>query len=196
VFEPTTRLDGSLENSWEGSGMGYWIAAGCLILLNAISVLSNLLMLPGNWLMTGTLCVFLLVTDFEQGPGWTIVIVSAGLAAVGEILELVLGSAKAARKGASRRAVVLSLVFSIAGSLAGTMLIPIPIVGSAIGAVLGAAAGAFGGAWLGEASIGTEVTKRNEISSAAMTGRLIGMLAKLVIGVAIFVVQLVSFFTR
>ena len=175
--------------------MTFWISAILLIVVNAVSLLSNLLMLPGNWLMTGSLCVFLLASDFDRGPGWTIVILSAGLATIGEILELILGSAKAAKKGASRRAVVLSLIFSVVGSLTGTFLVPIPIVGSAIGAVLGAAAGAFGGAWLGEAWIGTEPTKRNEIGAAAMSGRLLGMLAKLTVGVAIFVIQVVSLFT-
>jgi hypothetical protein len=70
------------------------------------------------------------------------------------------------------------------------------VVGSVIGAILGAAAGAFGGAWLGEAWIGTEMTRRNEIGTAAMSGRLFGMLAKFAIGTAIFAIQLISFFFR
>ncbi len=175
--------------------MSFWISAGLLTTANAVCLLSNLLMLPGNWLMTGNLCVFLLASDFDRGPGWTIVIISAALATIGEILELILGSAKAAKKGASRRAVLLSLVFSVAGSVLGTFVVPIPIVGSAMGAVLGAAIGAFGGAWLGEAWIGTVATKRNEISAAAMSGRLLGMLAKVTVGVAIFVIQVVGLFT-
>ncbi|MEJ7591506.1 MAG: hypothetical protein WKF77_08145 [Planctomycetaceae bacterium] len=72
-------------------------------------------------------------------------------------------------------------------------VVPIPIVGSVIGAILGAAIGAFAGAWLGEAWKGTVPALRNEIGTAAMSGRLLGMLAKGVVGVAIFVVQLVSF---
>lgn len=175
--------------------MTFWISAILLMVANAVSLLSNLLMLPGNWLMVGGLCIFILASDFDRGPGWTIVVVSAGLATIGEILELILGSAQAARKGASRRAIGLSLLFSIAGSIAGTFLIPIPIVGSAIGAVIGAAAGAFGGAWLGEAWIGTETVKRNEIGAAAMSGRLLGMLVKVTVGVVIFVIQVVSLFT-
>ncbi len=92
----------------------------------------------------------------------------AAMAGVGEALELLAGSAGASRKGASRRAMLLSLLLSIVGSLVGTFIIPIPVVGSAIGAVGGAALGAFWGAWLGEAWIGTDTAKRNDISTAAM----------------------------
>jgi hypothetical protein len=73
-------------------------------------------------------------------------------------------------------------------------VIPIPVIGTAIGAIAGAAVGAFAGAWMGEAWKGTELTLRTEIGTAAMSGRMIGMLAKLSIGAAIFVFQLISLF--
>lgn len=173
----------------------YILAAVLLILLNAGCVVANLLMLPGNWLMVLTLCVFLLcVGSATGGPDWTTLLIVVALAAVGEALEMFVGSAKAAKKGASRRAMVLSLIASMAGSIAGSFLIPIPVVGAAIGAVAGAATGAFGGAWLGEAWKGTEVEQRNEIGTAAMQGRMLGMLGKLSVGAAIFVLQFVSLF--
>ena len=176
--------------------ISFWSLALLLIVVNAGSLVLNLLLLPGNWLMVASLTIYLLGTSFERGPTWTILIISVALAALGELLELMLGSAKAAKKGASRRAMLLSLVLSFVGSIAGTFLIPIPVVGSVIGAILGAAAGAFGGAWLGEAWIGTEMTRRNKIGTAAMSGRLIGMIAKFAIGTAIFAIQMVSFFFR
>jgi hypothetical protein len=173
--------------------MSYWLWVSLLIGLNSVSLLSNLFLLPGNWFMTGLLSVFLLASDFGHGPTWMVVSVCLALSGLGEMLELTLGSAKAAKKGASRRAMVISMGMSFVLSIAGTFLIPIPIVGSVIGAILGAAIGAFGGAWLGEAWKGTEPALRTEIGTAAMSGRLIGMLAKGMIGVTIFVVQLVSF---
>ena len=87
---------------------------------------------------------------------------------------------------------VLSLAFSMAGSIAGSFVIPVPVIGTAVGAIAGAAIGAFGGAWVGEAWKGTEIPARTEIGTAAMSGRMIGMLAKLAVGAAIFVVQLIS----
>ena len=173
--------------------MSYWIWVSLLIAMNSVALLSNLFLLPGNWLMTGMLCIFLLATDFEHGPTWTGVIICVVLAGVGELLELAMGSAKAKQKGASRRAMAISMGLSFVCSIAGTFLIPIPVAGSVIGAILGAAIGAFVGAWLGEAWKGTEPAMRTEIGNAAMVGRLLGMLAKAVVGVAIFVVQLVSF---
>lgn len=172
--------------------MGYWIAAAILVMANAVFVAANLLMLPGNWLMVISLCLFLLAAGTTTGPDWTTLIVVVVLACLGEIMELFTGSASARRKGASRRAMMLSLVASMVFCLAGTMMIPIPVIGSAIGAIVGAATGAFAGAWMGEAWKGTAAVQRTEIGTAAMKGRMTGMLAKMAVGAAIFVFQLVS----
>ncbi|MEZ6124318.1 MAG: DUF456 domain-containing protein [Planctomycetaceae bacterium] len=172
--------------------MLYWGAAILLVIANAACLAANLLMLPGNWLMVGSLCLFLLAAGTSTGPDWSTLLIVIGLAIVGELLELLAGSAAASQKGASRRALTLSVAGSMVCSIAGTFLIPVPVIGNAIGAVVGAAAGAYAGAWLGEAWIGSEPDKRKEIGKAAMTGRMAGMLAKLAIGAAIFVFQLVS----
>lgn len=172
----------------------YWIAATILIVANAACLAANLLMLPGNWLMVLNLCLFLLAFgDPIASPDWTTLIVVLVLAIVGEIVEAFGGSAMASKKGASRRAMLLSLGVSMIGSIAGSFAIPIPVVGTAIGAVAGAAIGAFAGAWLGEAWMGSDWTTRNTISASAMKGRMLGMAAKLAVGAAIFVFQLVSF---
>ncbi|MDA1232754.1 MAG: DUF456 domain-containing protein [Planctomycetota bacterium] len=173
--------------------MSYWFFIGLLIALNLVSLMSNLFLLPGNWFMTGLLCIFLVLSDFSHGPTWIIVLVCVVLAGLGEVLELAMGSARAAKKGASRRAMLISMGLSFLCSIIGTFVVPIPIVGSVIGAILGAGIGAFAGAWLGEAWKGTDPALRSEIGNAAMVGRLLGMVAKGVVGVAIFVVQLVSF---
>ena len=172
--------------------MLYWTAATILIVVNTASLAANILMLPGNWFMVGSLCLFLLSTGVSTGPNWTTLLVVLALAVLGEVIETFAGSAHASRKGASRRAMVLSLVLSIVCSIVGAFVIPIPVIGSAVGAVAGAASGAFAGAWLGETWKGTALSVRSQIGKAAMTGRMIGMLAKLAVGVAIFVVELIS----
>jgi hypothetical protein len=128
-----------------------------------------------------------------SGPGWWAVCAAGVLAVLGEVLETVLGSAAASRRGATRRAMLLSLLLSMVGSLVGSVLLPIPFVGGVIGAILGAAGGAFAGAWLGEAWAGTEPEQRAQIGAAAMKGRLIGMAAKLAVGLVIFCLQAVLF---
>lgn len=174
--------------------MTYWIAAGLLVLCNLVFLLLNFLMLPGNWLMVGTLCVFMLLVGPAVGPSLTTLVIVIVLAVIGELVELLAGSAAAKKMGASRRAMMLSLVASVTGAIVGTFVVPIPIVGSAIGAVGGAALGAFVGAWVGEAWKGTDAMQRGPISQAAMKGRLFGMLGKLAIGGGIFLLQLVSLF--
>jgi hypothetical protein len=183
-------------NAAQDARMSTWIAITFLLLVSLAGLLSNLLLLPGNWMMVAAAVVFAMFSDSARGPTWLVVGLTAGLAGAGELLELLLGSAKAAKKGASRRAVVLSLVMSMAGSFAGTLLVPIPIIGTLIGAITGAAVGAFGGAWLGEAWVGSNLARRTEISTAAMSGRMWGMAAKFSAGLAIFVVLLVSVFVR
>ena len=173
--------------------LGYWGLFALIQVLNLCSLAAGLLMLPGNWLMVLTLALFVGCTSFEYGPGWIVVALCALLAGIGEVLETLLGSAAAAKKGASRRAMLLSLAASIAGGLLGTAMLPIPFIGSLVGAVLGAAAGAFAGAWVGEAWIGTAPALRHAIGTAAMKGRLTGMAAKLLIGILIFFLQLGSF---
>jgi len=172
--------------------MTYWTAALILVLLNAGCVMLNLLLLPGNWLMLVTLCLFLLVAgDPAGGPDWTTLLICVGLAVTAEIIELLAGSATAAKAGGTRRAMLLSLATSFVCSIAGTFL-PVPVIGTVLGAIAGAAVGAFAGAWLGEAWAGRDAETRNQVGKAAMVGRLLGMTIKGIIGATIFVVQLVS----
>ncbi len=173
--------------------MTYWAAAVVLVVVNAAAMAANLLLLPGNWMMVASLCLFLLAVGHpESGPDWSTLLVCAVLAAVGEIVELAAGSATAGRAGATRRSMLLSLIASFVLSVAGTFAIPVPVIGTVVGAVAGAAAGAYAGAWLGEAWAGRHPGQRDRIGRAAMTGRLLGMTIKIIIGAAIFVVQAVS----
>ncbi len=158
------------------------------------ALIASLLQLPGNWVMVLALSLWAAFADSGSGPGWTIVIACATIALVGEVLEALAGAAAVSRRGASRRAMLLSVLLSMVGGLVGSLLIPIPIVGGLIGAVGGAAGGAFAGAWLGEAMVGSSHERRTEIGQAAMKGRLAGIAARMAAGIAIFLLQLISFF--
>ena len=124
----------------------------------------------------------------DSGLTWMAVGVAAALAVIGEFAEFAAGAAGAARLGAKRRSVVLSLVAAFVGSIAGSLLLPIPVVGTVIGALLGGAVGAWVGAYAGEVSAGTNQQQGRRIAGAAMKGRVLGTLAKLVIGAGIYVV--------
>jgi uncharacterized protein YqgC (DUF456 family) len=111
------------------------------------------------------------------------VLVIAGLAVAGEIIEFAAGAAGAAKQGASRRGVALSIVGAIAGSIAGLAAgVPIPVVGPLIGAVFGGAAGAFAGAYVGEAWKGRQEQDRLAAGRGAFVGRLWGTAGKLAVG--------------
>ena len=82
---------------------------------------------------------------------------------------------------------VLSMVATIVGSVVGSVVGSfVPVVGTIIGALGGGAIGAYLGAYAGEVHAGTDKVLGRKIGGAAMKGRILGTLAKLIIGAAIF----------
>lgn len=169
----------------------YYVWYTILVLLCATSLCATLLALPGNWAIVLLGAVFAWLVP-ESGLSWLGVGVAAGLAALGEIVELAAGAAGAAKLGAKRRSMFLSMIATIVGSIVGSFLVPIPIVGTVIGALGGGAVGAYAGAYAGEMHAGTDKTLGHQIGGAAMKGRILGTLAKLVIGAAAFSVIVID----
>jgi len=145
----------------------------------------NLLGLPGNWMIAAATVLYAWLTP---GPGsgglrWTAVAVVTGLAILGEILELVACAAGVKRAGGSRRGAALALVGSVAGATAGLFVgVPVPVIGSVVAALLFAGLGALLGAMLGELSAGRSQAASWGVGRAAFWGRLLGTLAKTLIG--------------
>jgi len=165
----------------------YYIWFTFLVIACGASWCATLMALPGNWgiVLSGALFAWL-VPDSELS--WIGVGIATAFGVVGEIVEVAAGAAGAARLGARRRSMVLSLIATVVGSIAGSFLVPIPIVGTVIGALAGGALGAYLGAYGGEISAGTDVATSRKIGGAAMKGRILGTLAKLLIGGAMFLV--------
>lgn len=179
------------------STMAYYIWAVLLVLGNGLAVLSNLFTLPGNWILLAltALFAFLIPAEAARGIGWTTVFVLLGLAVLGELIEFFAGAAGAAKRGASRRAVLLAVVGGMAGSIAGaTIGLGIPVIGSLIAAVGGGAFGAFLGAFLGEVWAGRTSQESLESGKAALIGRLLGTLGKTAVGAVMFGVATVDVF--
>jgi uncharacterized protein YqgC (DUF456 family) len=168
----------------------YYVLYTVLVLLCAGSLLATLMALPGNWCIVCLGGLFMwLVPDSRLSP--MAVGVAAGLAVIGEFVELAAGSAGAAKLGAKRRSMLLSMVMTVVGSIIGSFL-PIPVIGTVIGALGGGAIGAYVGAYAGELHAGTDKQLGHKIGGAAMKGRLLGTLAKLTIGAAIFSVIVID----
>ncbi len=157
-------------------------------ILLAIALLFGLLLipfgLPGTWVMVGAVLAY----SYWGAPsaiGTWVVLVSAVLAAIGEILEFTLAGRFAKRYGGSRRAGWGAIIGSIIGAVVG---VPVPIVGSLIGAFVGA----FAGAWLAEITRAREVGMATRVATGALLGRIAAVAAKVGIGVAIIVLVVVA----
>jgi hypothetical protein len=165
------------------------IAIG-LVIVNAVFLATNLLALPGNWLM---IVATVLVTWWRRDAGmfsvWTLVAVVA-MAAAGEFMELLSGATVARRAGASRWGAFGAILGGVVGAIAGTFLIPVPVVGSLVGACGGAAAGAF----ILERLKGRPSDASLRAGVGAGWGHLLGTASKLLIGAAIWIVITIAAF--
>ncbi len=155
----------------------------------------TMLGMPGNWLIVVSAAIYAwAVPDTSRlGISWQAVAVLAGLAVLGEILELVAGALGVSKAGGSRRSAVLALFGSIAGAIVGMFVgVPIPVVGSLVAAVLFAGLGALAGAMLGESWKGRSLDQSLQVGHAAFWGRIFGTLAKVLIGTVMAVIALVA----
>jgi hypothetical protein len=169
----------------------YYLWAALLLVVNALLWFTTFFTLPGNWGIVGAAALFAWLAPHGEGQGisWTAVGVGVGLAALGEMVELVAGSAAAAQQGASRRAMVLALVGTVAGSVCGAIVgVPIPVIGPIVAALGGGALGAFAGAYLGETWKGRTSAERMAVGKGALVGRLLGTVGKAVLGAVIVVI--------
>jgi uncharacterized protein len=167
------------------------IFALLLVIVLLASWLLTLLSLPGNWLMVmaTALYAFFMPPDSRAAIGWPVVIAILIMAVLGEIIELVSGAAGTAKAGGTRRGAVFALAGSLVGSILGLFVgLPIPVVGPIFAALLFAGLGAMAGAIFGEFSVGKDLTTSWQIGKAAFGGRLIGSLAKILLGAAMLVV--------
>jgi uncharacterized protein YqgC (DUF456 family) len=178
----------------------YHLCGVLLLLANVAAWVATFFMLPGNWLMFGLmlLAAWLLPESDSRtlGVGWWEAASFGALAAVGELLEFATGAATAKKAGASRRAMILALAGAIVGSIVGATVgtaIPIPVVGTIAGVLAGAGLGAFGGAYLGELWKGRTQSERLAIGTAALAGRMLGTIAKLLVGIVMVVATAIVF---
>ena len=149
--------------------------------------------LPGAWILLGLAAAIELADPLWMGPdvtsiGWWAIGAGAGVAAVGEVAELLSGSIGARTGGGTRRGMVGSVLGGLLGAVVATFLVPIPLVGTLIGILVGT----FTGAWIGEttgaAAVGPKEALRPAL--AATVGRVVGTVVK--VGVALIVWTLVS----
>ena len=141
--------------------------------------------LPGNWLIVAATALYawLIPEGSRAAIGWPTVGVVAGLALVGEVAELAASAAGVKKLGGSWFGAILALVGSMAGAITGVFVgIPVPVIGSLLAALLFGGLGALVGAVVGETLRGQSAETSLRIGHAAFWGRLVGTLAKVLIG--------------
>ena len=168
----------------------YYLLAMLLIVVNVVSMATNLFLLPGNWLIVVMSAGFAWLVQGPAGQGvtWGTVLAVIVVASLGELAEFLAGAAGAARLGGSRRGIFLSMLGAMLGSMLGIGVgLPVPLVGPIVAAVLGGAFGSFAGAYLGEQWKGRSHADGLAIGGGAMVGRLGGTVAKLAASVIMVV---------
>lgn len=187
----------------EMSGMIFPILFYCLVVLFVLTLIgcwiSNLIGLPGNWMMLVACAIWFWIIDPDSiwHIDWQLLIVFAVLASIGELIEFAASVLGTHRAGGSRRAAVWSVVGSVVGGIMGGLFglpIAIPLVGMVIGSLLFASLGAMVGAMLGESSEGSEFNKNMKVGGAAFAGRFVGTVAKIALGSAILVISIFALF--
>lgn len=115
------------------------LAAVIIILMSVLGVALTAITLPGAWvaLLAAVICKLWRPELIE----WSTIGAGAGLALLGELIEIFASAAGAARAGGSRRGAVGAVVGSLVGAIAGAPFLL--LVGAIIGAVVGAGLGAI-----------------------------------------------------
>jgi uncharacterized protein YqgC (DUF456 family) len=171
------------------------LSALLLAVFAIVSWLSQLVGLPGNWMLVVAVALYAWIAPSEGRAdiGWQTVAVLIVLAIVGEIVEFIAAASGVTKAGGSRRGALLALVGSIIGGIVGLGIgLPVPVVGSLLAALVFGGLGALAGAMLGESWKGRDFDASLEVGKAAFVGRVLGTVGKLIVGSVMLVVTLVS----
>ena len=148
-----------------------------LALVMLIGVVLTALQLPGTWLVLAA------AAGYDWWHGWQVfgpwmLVILAGLAVLGEILEQFTGLVTNKQVQGSRRAGIGGLIGGIVGMFVFTF--PLPIIGTIAGGLVGC----FLGALIAELTVRDDVVHSTRVGARNVIGRLLGMIAKLLICMA------------
>lgn len=133
--------------------------------------------LGGNWILAAVALVIKLT-----GLGtmtWPWVVAAFVLAALGEVIEAVLGMVVVARRGGTRWGVIGAFAGGVVGAVLGAPVAP------PVGTLLFAFAGAFAGAAVGEYLRDRRVDNAVRVGFWSFVGRSLAALGKVAVGVGI-----------
>lgn len=160
------------------------VVALVLLAVNGAAVMLVMCQLPGTWLIVFAATAYAWYSDGSIGV-WTLAAL-AGMAVLGELVELLSAAAGAAKAGGTRRGAVLALAGAMLGAVVGSLVMV--VIGTIAGACLGAAAGSYAGdRWAGR-----DLHQAFKAGREAAKGRLWGTLAKIAIAAAMWLLVAVA----
>jgi uncharacterized protein YqgC (DUF456 family) len=170
-----------------------WTLVVLFAVFGVVCLLLVVVGLPGTWvLLAGAVGLELLDGPLllRGGPGvvstfgWRLLLVAAGLALVGEVVEFLAGAAGTKLGGGTRRGMWGALAGGLLGAVVLTPALPVPLLGTLVGAL----AGTFAGAFIAEVTGPEARAHRHTVRAAlaAVAGRLAGTVGKLAAGVVLW----------
>ncbi len=163
-----------------------WILFGLAIFAGLVL---DVLGLFGNWIILGAMVAAWAISGFTYF-GWVGIAGMAGLAILGEALEMAAAGYGAKKFGGSKGSMVAALVGCLLGGVAFTPLIPVPLVGTLIGACIGSFVGAALYEYI-QMERGAGQALWTGIGAAL--GKVAGLFAKLAMGLAMLAVAAFTF---
>jgi uncharacterized protein YqgC (DUF456 family) len=161
-----------------------------LIILNTFWLGLVFFSLPGNWLMIITTILFAL---WQKNMFSVYTILAAiVLALAGEIFEFAAGAAGAKAAGGSKKTMAAAIIGAIIGAIVGTIIILIPIIGTLLGSAIGAAVAVL----IVERTGGKEFKKSLKTAAGAGVGRIVGISAKFIAGIVIWLIFTIAAFVN
>lgn len=161
-----------------------------LILLNVAWLMLVVFGLPGNWLIVISTCLFAWWRWEDNVFSIYTLITIVALAFLGELFEFLGGMYGAKRAGASRRGSIAAIAGAVAGAIIGTFLIPVLFLGTILGACIGAGLTT----WSMELSRGRKMDESVRCAVSAGLGELLGITAKVAVGIIIWLMVAVAAF--
>ena len=147
------------------------------IVLTAV-LLSTTLGFPGNWVLVGVAVIVALISRFSTMT-WGYLLLCAGLATLGEVIESSLGAVIVVRRGGTWWGVAGSIFGGFAGVIVGAGFVP------PFGSVVLGLVGAFAGAVAGELAKQRRIEPAIRIGFWSFVGRMLATAAKLSVGCVI-----------
>ena len=158
------------------------------ILVMLIGFFSILLGLPGTLVILFDVLVYAIVTGFDK-IGFGILLALVAFSALAESLEFLFGITWARRYGTSKRGVAASVVGGIIGAV---LLTPVFL---GLGALIGSFIGAILGAFTVEILTQQELKPAARAGFGALMGRLAGLFAKGLCGLAMVIITLSAIYS-